>query len=230
MVDFHEQVAYIATDHFGTKPLWLSTSDGLHIASYESALDRLGCKDIQQLPPNTVLAISTTTFLLLEQHPVFEFDMRQYKTSTADWETAFKTAIEKRVQYAQHGVFLGLSSGYDSGLIQLGLDLLGQTHFAYTIVGSENLQTISNRMVYSQNVAEGNIILLSEPSMQEEWNFLWNKTEPYWYKAKDGQQFAVASDYASSGLSYICRACRKRGILIYLSGTGTIIWCLQYCD
>ena len=54
----------------------------------------------------------------------------------------------------------------------------------------------------------------------KEQQFLLNSTEPFEYKAKDGQQIFVSGDWASAGLSWICRETRKRGILIYLSGSG----------
>lgn len=57
--------------------------------------------------------------------PVREFDLRQWKRSTTDFEAAFEHAVYKRV-YGPPGshfarVFMGLSTGYDSGAIHLAL-------------------------------------------------------------------------------------------------------------
>ena len=71
---------------------------------------------IHEAPPNTIMRFNLATCDLLETAPVFEFDLRQYKKETTDdWEEAFLGAIEKRIRYAQHGVVIGLSAGYDSG-------------------------------------------------------------------------------------------------------------------
>jgi hypothetical protein len=40
----------------------------------------------------------------------------------------------------------------------------------------------------------------------------------------------VAGDMAASGLSWICREARKRGILIYLSGSGADEYISDYAN
>ncbi len=40
---------------------------------------------------------------------------------TQDFQAAFANAVQKRVQYAIHPMFIGLSSGYDSGAIHVAL-------------------------------------------------------------------------------------------------------------
>ncbi|CAD7976179.1 unnamed protein product, partial [Amoebophrya sp. A120] len=58
---------------------------------------------------------------LLDHFPLFEFDLRQFKTDTRDAIAAFEKAIHKRVKTSLHPPFLGLSSGYDAGAIHLAL-------------------------------------------------------------------------------------------------------------
>ena len=58
-------------------------------------------------------------------HTVFEFDLHQHKHHTLDFEHAFEKAVHKRI-YGPPGaqfpkVFLGLSTGYDSGAIHLAM-------------------------------------------------------------------------------------------------------------
>ncbi|CAD7975665.1 unnamed protein product, partial [Amoebophrya sp. A25] len=55
----------------------------------------------------------------IEVSPVFEFDLRQFKKTTQDWRNAFQAAVARRLKYARHRTLLGLSSGYDSGLLHL---------------------------------------------------------------------------------------------------------------
>ncbi|CAD7952714.1 unnamed protein product [Amoebophrya sp. A25] len=61
-------------------------------------------------------------------HTIREFDIRQFKKDAADFDAAFETAVYKRVhgppgsQFAR--VFMGLSTGYDSGAIHLALGKL----------------------------------------------------------------------------------------------------------
>ena len=40
---------------------------------------------------------------------------------SSDFQAAFANAVQKRVQYAIHPMFIGLSSGYDSGAIHVAL-------------------------------------------------------------------------------------------------------------
>ena len=65
LVDFRKNLVLLATDVFGTKPLWYSTDRGFHAATYESALERLGLKNRVQAPPNSVLKFDLTTKILL---------------------------------------------------------------------------------------------------------------------------------------------------------------------
>ncbi|CAD7943236.1 unnamed protein product [Amoebophrya sp. A120] len=220
VLDLRKNRLFLATDVFGTKPLWYSTDRGLHVATYESALERLGVANRVQVPPNTILEIDLTTKFVISQSTNYEFDLRQYKTTTKDWISAFLRAVHRRIQYQRHGVFLGLSSGYDSGAINLALHKLQKLHFAYTIFAGENVDVVGQRLQQTQQTAEGNVVVFSEQTLESEYAFLLNNTEPFEYKARDGQPVAVSGDFASSGLSWICRACKKRGIQIYLSGSG----------
>ncbi|CAD7974699.1 unnamed protein product [Amoebophrya sp. A25] len=80
---------------------------------------------VHQMHPNTVAVFSLDTGVLVEKRSFFEFDMRQWKNHTRDWVAAFDRSVRDRVQYAQHRVFLTLSSGFDSGLLHLAYLLLG---------------------------------------------------------------------------------------------------------
>ena len=67
-------------------------------------------ESIRRVQANTVLTIAMDAPHSVAQAPLMEFDLRQFKTSTRDWELAFEQAVQKRVD-TRHGVYVGLSSG-----------------------------------------------------------------------------------------------------------------------
>eukprot|EP00913_Durusdinium_trenchii_P020614 g19360.t1 len=176
LLDFRQRQAVISTDIFSTKPLWFSTYQGFHVASYQSALVRMGA--------------------------------------------AFASAVQKRVQYAIHPMFIGLSSGYDSGAIHVALVQERTGHFAYTVFSTEDMKILQERIAWAGNWTETNVIVLSGPDLEREAQRLAEQCEPFHYRASRGQEFLVSEDPASSGLSFIMQEVRRRGILVYLSGTG----------
>ena len=48
------------------------------------------------MTPNMVFILDMNTFQTIEQHTVFEFDLRQYKNHTEDFTKAFIESIKKR--------------------------------------------------------------------------------------------------------------------------------------
>lgn len=60
VVDFEKNLALLATDAFGTKPLWYSLCDGgFHAATYESSLKKILPKNCRKemMPPNAVFVM-----------------------------------------------------------------------------------------------------------------------------------------------------------------------------
>ncbi|CAE8601256.1 unnamed protein product, partial [Polarella glacialis] len=155
---------------------------------------------------------------LLRKFAVHEFDLRQFKTDSRDFLRAFQQAVEKRVR-SNHPSFIGLSSGYDSGAIQVALKRMGQSHASYTIFSTEDMDIIQRRIEWTGSLVEANIIILSEPDRAREERFLREHSEHFTFSGL-GRQGALVDDPASHGLSHIFREVRQRGILVYLSGTG----------
>ena len=55
-------------------------------------------------------------YKLIDDQQLKVFDVsNQYKNSYEDWCAAFSKAIKKRTNNTEQKIFLGLSSGYDSG-------------------------------------------------------------------------------------------------------------------
>ncbi|KAF4658534.1 hypothetical protein FOL46_006936 [Perkinsus olseni] len=219
--DFARQVAVLASDPFGTKPLsYACDSRGVHAATYESSLIGLGL-EARHVPPNTVLEISLDGGCReTPLGPTFEFDLRQFKTDTSDWQRAFTAAVEKRVRYARPGaVFLGLSSGYDSGAIQSALVGMSRPHSAYSIYSQEDLGILEARAEYSRNVSDSTLFILTEGGLALSHTILQERGEPFHYSQR-GRLGMMFDDPAASGMAFICGVAREEGRTLYLSGTG----------
>jgi hypothetical protein len=121
------------------------------LVSYASPLIRNGLETVTQVAPNTTLVYSISELVKLQERPVWNFSLDQYKDSWDGWKNAFQNAIRKRTRAVKHGVFIGLSSGYDSGAVACELMRPGVPFTAYSIVGFENPETIQLRHMRLQN-------------------------------------------------------------------------------
>ncbi len=122
-------------------------------SSYASGLARLGFskENMHFMRPNRILEFDLDTLKLLSNTTVFQWDLRfvahipstrcpifsrvacrQYKTTLNDWTAAFEASVYKRSRQVIHGVFIGLSEGYDSGAIHSALNKLQVPHFTYS--------------------------------------------------------------------------------------------------
>jgi len=152
IIDFEKDILLFSTDLFSTKPLWFAKEGGdFAISSYRSCIDRLGFAEPTQVEANSTYILCLSTLDILERKDVYSFDLKQHKDNFDDWNKAFENAVAKRVQNAKHGIFIGLSSGYDSGAIACELEKQGVQFAAYSIIGSENRQIIEERLERTSN-------------------------------------------------------------------------------
>lgn len=121
LIDMSTGTLSMFRDIFGTKPIYVA-QDGqdFAISSYRSSLRRLGF---------TSFTSPTTTS--------YDFSLVQFKDSYEDWEQAFEQAVKKRLP--DRPLFIGLSSGFDSGAIDCALKNLGAEYTAIT-VGEEFIE------------------------------------------------------------------------------------------
>ena len=234
LVDFRENVVVLSTDVFSTKPLWYGSYDcsGTVIgkcfvaASYETGLEALGVpaseRHMADANQVVVLSIVNSTFSLLQNYRVFDFDLKQYKNTTDDWQEAFIKAVMVRVTGIKHRLFIGLSGGFDSGAIMLALEMLQKNLFAYHVKTRADSDDIIKQRIDFCQFAESTIIEVSQDQYNTEKQWLEKRCEPYQYQEKAGGQYGinVYEDKASIGLSLILQQVRKLGGLIYLSGSG----------
>jgi asparagine synthetase B (glutamine-hydrolysing) len=186
LVDFKKDLLIFSTDIFSIKPLWLSIeNNNIGIASYESCLKRLNFSNPQQLEPNKTYIYKLSNLQKIEEKTVYDFDLKQYKTNYTDWNIAFKNAIYKRTRDAKHGIFIGLSAGYDSGAIACELTKQNINFTGYTIMGSENEKIINNR---KKIIKDSVIINLERDDLLKSRNTLKKKSEEYLFKIENGEK------------------------------------------
>ena len=142
----------------------------------------------------------------------FDFDITQYKNTYDDWIIAFENSIRKRTEHSQYGIYLGLSSGYDSGAIACEL-LKQKVQFkSYTIAGPENVNIINQRIKLIPN---HEVIYLTNNEYNSTKNYILNECENFNY-----QGYSIKGDKASFGLASICKRANTENRRIYLSGQG----------
>jgi asparagine synthetase B (glutamine-hydrolysing) len=118
LVDYEKQILFLSSDIFKTKPLFFSLdNDAFGCSTYKTPLEKLNYKNIQKASPNTIYTICLKTYKFLNQESIYDFDLNQHKKTYDDWIIAFENAIKKRTDNTDKKIFIGLSSGYDSGLI-----------------------------------------------------------------------------------------------------------------
>ena len=232
VTDFKRRIIVLSTDVFSTKPLWyaIDSQKGFGVASYESALLRLGLQNRRQLDWNTILVIDMDTHKILRTHSVHKFDLEnQNKTTFEDYDKALIKAIRKRALVDNETmslwpVFIGLSSGYDSGAIAAALQEEEIPFRAYSILGLETGHLIKKRLslIRRSPKSTGDFLHMTQLQYTSAEYVMNKRVEYYRYKMtlKGGAGSTVTTDKASVGLTYICQLARQRKYLVYLSGTG----------
>lgn len=247
LVDQSAQLIILATDVFGTKPLWYATWPCTHTAtsgggscfaaaSYESALAALGAgpEHRTRAPANQVLVLSTKTGTTnapqeLARRPVFRFDLEQHKTSTADFTEALVQAVKIRTEgvLPQHQIFLGVSAGYDTGAIMLALQLLGRPFLGYYIpdeqwdpTGNEDESVVQARLDYCTHMTAMRIQTdPAEYRRQQQWLATHCESTRI-VLGNDNNNSLVFQGGPHVGYSRIITEARKRNGLIFMSGVG----------
>ena len=246
LVDEDRSIAVIGRDVFGTKPLFLSLKNGLHVASYRSSLelllhephtddhilihdnfDRLiaaANAGIVEVPPNTGIVlnrISTSSWEIVETYTVFEFDLRQHKSSTEDWERAFLNAVRKRATHSINSdALVSLSSGLDSGAIQAALHHLKLPYHVYSIIATENEDVLEMRLRKPYIPKTVSMIELSAEDFLAEQQHIKNHAEFFRYASSTWGGGLMSDDTGAVGMSFIARQAKRNRISILLSGGG----------
>ncbi len=228
LYDSSRQILIISTDTFRTKPIYYSLENGsLGCSSYRTPLVEAGHDNIQKLPPNTIKVIHLSDFETTE-YPVTEFNLEQKNKSFDGWVGAFEDAIRKRTQNCNKRFFIGLSSGYDSGAIYNELLKQEMPFKAYSVLGDENEDIVSQRknIIEFESDCSHKILRKNETAFDESHSYIVNHTEPYNYVIEsdygDYNEFwrNLVDDSGSNWLAWVCKHAREDGYKVCLSGGG----------
>jgi asparagine synthetase B (glutamine-hydrolysing) len=168
--------------------------------------------------------------------PLKVWDLRQYKTDTADWEAAFLRSVQRRTNRLKHRVFIGLSSGYDSGAIDLALKVLHQPHLAVSMEGTEDQKVLARRgellgtewikLNVSVSSFERQMVWLNK-HIEEYRSIHYSGTNQSSHRSPT---FTITNERPAIGLSLIISTARPLSGLVYLSGQGSDEIISDYSD
>jgi asparagine synthetase B (glutamine-hydrolysing) len=222
VADFDQNHIIFSTDLFKTKPLFVAVNGtDFGISTYSTPLQRLGFVEIQRVPANSIMKLCLNTMALTKVSSIYEWDLRQHKTTFDDWISAFDRSIEKRTSRLRERIFIGLSAGYDSGSIACAMDLRGVDYKAYSVSGSEDENILNQRIRQHHQFLHRNT-----PEWEASFRHIILNTEEFKYtihsSSSDYNEYhrSLTHDSGSRGLALICDQARKEGFKIYLSGSG----------
>lgn len=153
LFDYKKNFLYLATDPFGTKPLHyaIKKKTSLIVTTYTHTIQDLNVKekDITKVKPNTLIRIDLNKNFKIKKYPLikkFNFNTKN-KTNYNDFSKAFSDSIKKRTQnLVDKKVFLGLSSGHDSGVIAAELNNLKIPFSSYSVFYGEVPKILNQRI------------------------------------------------------------------------------------
>lgn len=222
LVDFNQRKIIFSTDLFRTKPLWYAIQDGnFAVSTYRTPIEKLEFKQPIKVPPNTILELNLDTLEISVVDNVYKWDLVQHKPYWDDWIFAWENSIRKRTKNNRERIFIGLSSGYDSGTIACELTKQEIDFAAITVMGKEPLDILKQRQVANHFWIYPN---------QDIWNqaheHIRSCVESYKYticsSSSDYNEFwlDLHDDSGSNGLSMVCNVAKSNNCKIYLSGMG----------
>jgi len=230
LVDFMNNIIVVSSDTFKTKPLFYSIDDNhnIGIASYSEPLIKLGFIKVQKFPPNKTIVFDVKTKEKLDEFNVVTFDVKnQNKTSMEDWYSSFVQSIKKRTENLREKVFIGLSSGYDSGAICCELINQKVKFKTFTLRGTENEDVILKRIIkMHEEKIEYKLLNKSDTELIDTIKYIKENTEEFKYTICSSSSpynefhLSLTDDGGSKHLSYICKKAREDGFKIMLSGVG----------
>lgn len=229
LVDYNKNKCIISSDVFKTKPIFYSLNDdGIGVSSYSEPLLRVGHSNVMKMPANTTLIVDLTTKQIISHHQVYEFDVKnQFKLTFDDWVTAFQESIRKRAKNTREKVYIGLSSGYDSGAICNELMLQDVNFKSYIVRGTENEDILMKRIkLLAQKGKDFDVLYKGDAIIPQTINHIKANTEEFKYtinsSSSDYNEYwlSLTDDGGSRFLSYICYKAKMDGYKILMSGTG----------
>ena len=221
----------VATDVFGTKPLYYSEGEGnFSICSYKSVLEKQNKKNISKFKPNSIYEFDLKNKKVLSINHNHSFSLKQHKKSFDDWTEAFLNAIKKRFTSVKWDIVLPLSGGHDSGAIACAFNKLGIKYESYTCIGHEDVEILKRRLAANfEKTKDKEIINIINRLNQDEFsktkNFLKENTDTFTYGADLDYKKHVHNgfdDPGAIGLTFLLNQAKNKNpnIRICASGQG----------
>lgn len=233
LYDHKRRILLVTTDVFMTKPLHMCMDKQnrvLGFSSYASVLSSLTPHlATHMLQPNKTQVYDMNTMDVIQESPVYQFDLKQTKLSYDGWTNAFTEAVRKRATHGHGKLFVCMSSGYDSGCIVAALNQLKIPYATYSTVKGENATVLRDRL--SVNKAAGTCLdatminSISPEEFSKHQQKLKLCCEPFTYVHQDtpgsGQQcLQLWQDNGAVALHAICEKQSAAGYRVVLSGSG----------
>lgn len=221
-----ENTLEIISDPFATKPCYYAMgSDFFIAASYYEPIASLindDSKGLVEFPPNQYVKIDLNKMTVISYKEVVQWDFNPRYDNFDKWNESFSKSIKKR-SHTDKGIFLGLSSGYDSGLIVSELINLEKPFTSYSIIGAENEETLNKRieLVKQSKSGTANTVLYDQERYDRHLAYIKENSANYPYRDVFGRFIKwMLDDKAAVGLSMICEDAKDIDAIIYFSGQG----------
>ena len=173
------------------------------------------------MQPNSIFTLNLDTLEFSRLANVVNWDLVQHKDNFSHWTHAFEQSIKKRTQNLREKIFIGLSSGYDSGSIACELNKQGVDYTAFTVMGKEPLHILEQRQTKNHCWIQPNQELIAEAQA-----WIWKNVENFRYtissSSSDYNEYwlDLQNDGGSVGMSIICSQAKSMNCKILLSGSG----------
>jgi asparagine synthetase B (glutamine-hydrolysing) len=216
ILDLNNKQIVFSADTFRTKPLFYSIEGkSICVSTYTSPILSSNFKHVNKVEANTTYIYDIKSGQLTTRS-ITNFNLDQYKTDVDGWMTKFDKSIKKRTEFSSDKkFFIGLSSGYDSGIISCALNKTDINYKAYSISASENVDIINQRF---ELIKHKELINLKKSEYDYYTNNLFGvKCEDF---ISDDLNKNIRSDKACYGLAHICTLAQRDGRKIYISGQG----------
>lgn len=228
LIDFTKCKIIASVDIFKTKPLFYAVNDReFGAASYADPLHKLGFVDIKKFKANTTMVFDLKTKKILNTFSNYEFDLKQHKPHYEDWNVAFTRSIEKRAKInVREKIFIGISSGYDSGSVACEMNALGLPFKGYTNLGAENHKVLADRYEILKKLSILEQYTANDRQLAQAHAFIEVNTDPYFYtihstrSSYNEYNLKLIDDNGSNQFSYLCSKAKKDGFKIHMSGAG----------
>lgn len=228
LVDYKQRKVIITPDVFKTKPIYYAISGtDIGTSSYKTPLEKCGFENVSKANPNETLVVDLDTGKIIDCFTIYTFDIIQHKNNYDAWLSAFSNSIRKRAQdNVREKIFIGLSSGYDSGAIACEMYNRKVKFKCYSHIGREDQIVLNNRKIHISAYGETEQYYTDSQSWQIAHEYIQKNTEPFKYTVYSSRSnyneynLALIDDNGSNQFSNLCSKAKRDGYKIHLSGMG----------